>query len=140
MSKKITPRTYALVSLGCPKNLVDSERMAGLLQRDGYRMVPDADGADLVVVNTCGFIGDARAESYDVIEEMLRLKKRGRVGKVIVAGCLAERDREKLLERYPEIDQLIGVFARDEIANAVANSGSQRLRKSQSRDARTGSC
>jgi ribosomal protein S12 methylthiotransferase len=120
VSKKIKPRTYALVSLGCPKNLVDSERMAGLLERAGYRMVPDADGAELAVVNTCGFIGDARAESHEVVEEILRLKQRGRVRKVIVAGCLAERDREALLERYPAIDQLIGVFARDEIVDAIA--------------------
>ena len=84
MSKKTTPRTYALVSLGCPKNLVDSERMAGLLQRGGYRLVADPRGADLVVINTCGFIADARAESHDAIEEMLRLKKQGRLGKVIV--------------------------------------------------------
>ena len=84
--------------------------MAGLLERDGYRMVAKPDGADLVVINTCGFIGDARAESYGAIEEMLRLKQRGRLGRVIVAGCLAERDREALLEQFPEIDQLLGVF------------------------------
>lgn len=119
MPKKPPRRTYALVSLGCPKNLVDSERMGGLLQLDGYRMVHKPDGAHLVVVNTCGFIGDARAESYKAIEEMLRLKKRGRVGKVIVAGCLAEREKQGLLEKYPEIDQLIGVFARDEVALAA---------------------
>jgi ribosomal protein S12 methylthiotransferase len=119
VSKRITPRTYALISLGCPKNLVDSERMAGLLRQAGYLMVPKPDGVELVVVNTCGFIGDARAESHEVIEEMLRLKRRGRVEKVIVAGCLAERDREKLLEQYPGIDQLIGVFARDNIAGAI---------------------
>jgi ribosomal protein S12 methylthiotransferase len=112
-------RTYALVSLGCPKNLVDSERMAGLLQRDGYRMVSEPDGTDLVVVNTCGFIADARTESYHAIEEMLRLKQRGRVRRVIVAGCLAERDKAQLLAKYPEIDQLVGVFARDEIAAAA---------------------
>jgi ribosomal protein S12 methylthiotransferase len=117
--KKAPRRTYALVSLGCPKNLVDSERMAGQLERDGYRMVAEPDGADLVVVNTCGFIGDARAESYRTIEEMLRLKERGRLGRVIVAGCLAERDKAQLLEKYPEIDQLVGVFARDEIAEAI---------------------
>ena len=86
-------------------------------------MVASPDGADLVVVNTCGFIGDARAESYEVIEEMLRLKERGRLGKVIVAGCLAERDRETLLEKYPKIDQLIGVFARDEIVVAAKCCG-----------------
>jgi ribosomal protein S12 methylthiotransferase len=122
VSKKTAPRTYALVSLGCPKNLVDSERMAGLLAQAGYRLVPDADGAEVVVVNTCGFIGDARAESYGVIEEMLQLKQRGRLGKVVVAGCLAERDREALLDRYPEIDRLIGVFAREAIADVVALS------------------
>jgi ribosomal protein S12 methylthiotransferase len=122
VSKKIKPRTYALVSLGCPKNLVDSERMAGLLQRAGYRMVPAPDGAELAVVNTCGFIGDARTESHEVIEEMLRLKQRGRLEKLVVTGCLAERDREKLLDRYPGIDQLIGVFARDEIASVVAGN------------------
>ena len=93
--------------------------MAGLLERDGYRMVSQPDGAEVVVVNTCGFIGDARAESYDAIEEMLRLKQRGRVRRVIVAGCLAERDKARLLEKYPEIDRLIGVFARDEIAVAA---------------------
>ncbi len=117
--KKPTPRRYALISLGCPKNLVDSERMAGLLQLQGYRMVAQPDGADVVVVNTCGFIADARTESYDAIEEMLRLKKRGRVGRVIVAGCLAERDKARLLEKYPEIDQSIGVFARDEIITTL---------------------
>ena len=117
--KTSTRRSYALISLGCPKNLVDSERMAGLLQLHGYRMVLQPDGADVVVVNTCGFIADARTESYETIEEMLRLKQRGRVGRVIVAGCLAERDKARLWEKYPEIDQLIGVFARDEISLTV---------------------
>jgi ribosomal protein S12 methylthiotransferase len=117
--KKPTARSYALVSLGCPKNLVDSERMAGLLDLQGYRMVAQPEGAEVVVVNTCGFIADARAESYEAIEEMLRLKKRGRVGRVIVTGCLAERDKARLLEKYPEIDQSLGVFARDEIATTL---------------------
>jgi len=117
--KKTSPGSYALVSLGCPKNLVDSERMAGLLQLNGYRMVCEPDGADVVVINTCGFIADARTESYETIEEMLRLKARGRVGRVIVAGCLAERDKARLWEKYPAIDQLVGVFARDEISLTV---------------------
>ncbi len=111
--------TYALVSLGCAKNLVDSERMAGLLGLEGYRMVAEPDGADFVVINTCGFIADARDESHGVIREMLRLKGRGRTGGVIVAGCLAQRDRLALLEQYPGIDQLVGVFARDQIATAA---------------------
>ncbi len=119
-SPPIQPKgTYALVSLGCPKNLVDSERMAGLLRLDGYRLVREPSGADFVVVNTCGFIADARDESYGTIREMLRLKQRGRLRGVIVAGCLAERDKDSLLERFPAIDQLVGVFARDEIAAAA---------------------
>lgn len=112
-------RSFAFVSLGCPKNLVDSERMLGKLAQDGYALQPQADGADVVVVNTCGFIEPAREESLGVIREMLELKKQGRVGAVVVAGCLAERNRDLLLEQVPEVDQIVGVFARDEIAAAV---------------------
>jgi ribosomal protein S12 methylthiotransferase len=111
---------YALISLGCPKNLVDSERMAGLLRLEGHAMVGDPTDADFVVVNTCGFIADAREESYSVIAEMLDRKRRGVLRGVIVAGCLAEREQQQLLERYPEIDQVVGVFAREEIAAAAA--------------------
>ncbi len=111
--------TYALISLGCPKNLVDSEQMAGLLQLDGYRLVRQPEDADFVVINTCGFIGAAREESQEVIREMLRLKQEGRLRGVIVAGCLAERDRAAMLRTYPQIDQLVGVFARDDISTAV---------------------
>ncbi len=112
-------RTYTIISLGCPKNLVDSERMAGLLEGEGYRLVAEADQADLAVINTCGFIDDARAESHQTIEQTLRLKREGRPRRVIVAGCLAERDREGLLRHYPDLDGVIGVFARDEIIAAV---------------------
>jgi ribosomal protein S12 methylthiotransferase len=112
-------RTYALLSLGCVKNLVDSERMAGLLAADGFRLVERPEGAGFALVNTCGFIGDARDESYGVIEEMVALKRAGRLGGIIVAGCLAERDRQKLLERFPEVDRIVGVFAREEIAAAA---------------------
>jgi ribosomal protein S12 methylthiotransferase len=111
--------TYALVSLGCPKNLVDSERMAGLLGLEGYQLVREPEGADFVVINTCGFIADARHESNRNIREMLELKKRGKLQGVIVAGCLVERQKEKILEQFPEIDQLVGVFARNEIARAA---------------------
>ena len=111
--------TYAFVSLGCPKNLVDSERMLGLLQIDGYRLVPEADGADFVVVNTCGFIDRARAESFEAIDEALDLKRRGRTKGVIVSGCLAERQQEQLLQERPEIDFLVGVFGREEITRAA---------------------
>lgn len=81
--------TYAFVSLGCPKNLVDSERMLGLLRIDGYQLVDDPDGADFVVVNTCGFIERARTESFSAIDEMLKLKAAGRTRGVIVSGCLS---------------------------------------------------
>jgi ribosomal protein S12 methylthiotransferase len=111
--------TYAFVSLGCPKNLVDSERMLGLLQIDGYDLVDDPDGADFVVVNTCGFIEQARTESFAAIDEMLQLKQRRRTRGVIVSGCLAERQREELLQSRPEIDSLIGVFGRDEVTRVA---------------------
>jgi ribosomal protein S12 methylthiotransferase len=111
--------TYAFVSLGCPKNLVDSERMLGLLKIDGYDLVSDPDGADFVVVNTCGFIERARTESFSAIDEMLDLKKRGRTKGVIVSGCLAERQKEQLLEDRPAIDHLVGVFGREEITRVA---------------------
>jgi ribosomal protein S12 methylthiotransferase len=112
-------RTFAFVSLGCPKNTVDSERMLGKLAQDGFALVPDADGADVVVVNTCGFIEPARQESLGVIREMLELKKQGKVGAVVVAGCLAERKGESLLEEVPEVDSIVGVFGREEIGKVV---------------------
>lgn len=111
--------TYAFVSLGCPKNLVDSERMLGLLQIDGYQLVQDPDGADFVVVNTCGFIENAREESFASIDAMLQLKREGRTRGVVVTGCLAERQKEQLLDDRPEIDSLIGVFSRDEITRVA---------------------
>ena len=111
--------TYSFVSLGCPKNLVDSERMLGLLRLDGYQLVSDPAGADFVVVNTCGFIERARDESYATIHEMLELKRKGDLRGVIVSGCLAEREKEKLLETLPEIDHLVGVFSREQITKVA---------------------
>jgi ribosomal protein S12 methylthiotransferase len=111
--------TYAFVSLGCPKNTVDSERMLGLLKIDGYDLVSDPDGADFVVVNTCGFIERARTESFSAIDEMLSLKEQGRTRGVIVSGCLAERQKEQLLVDRPGIDHLVGVFGREEITRVA---------------------
>ena len=122
-------KTYAFVSLGCPKNLVDSERMLGKLAQAGYALTPDADGADVVVVNTCGFIEPARQESLAVINEMLDLKKQGRVGKVVVAGCLAERKKDELLEVVPGVDHIVGVFGREEIADVVQKTLASPKRK-----------
>ena len=115
MSKSAPKATFAFVTLGCAKNLVDSERMLGLLAADGYALLPDPDGADVVVVNTCGFIEPARQESVGVIREMIDLKRRGRIKGLVVAGCLAERRKDALLEELPEIDQVVGVFGREEI-------------------------
>ena len=111
--------TFSFVSLGCPKNLVDSERMLGLLAQDGYVLVPDAEKADLVIINTCGFIDAARQESLGVIREMIGRKKAGAIKGVVVAGCLAERQKEMLLEEVPEVEQVVGVFGREEIAKVA---------------------
>ncbi len=108
-----------MISLGCPKNLVDSERMLGLLSLSGYRLSPRPEEADFVVINTCGFLQVARDESLETIREMLRLKQRGEIRGIIVAGCMAERDRETLLQQCPGIDQVVGLHARDEIAAAA---------------------
>lgn len=110
---------YAVVSLGCPKNLVDTEQMLGRLDADGYRMVDSVDGADFVVVNTCGFIDSARDESMAAIDEMLALKRDGKLRNVVVTGCLAERQQDKLLQARPDIDALVGVFGRNDIVSVV---------------------
>ncbi len=110
---------YAFISLGCPKNLVDSERMLGLFQLEGYQLVDDPEGTDFVVVNTCGFIEQARAESYAAVDEMLRLKRDGKTRGVIVSGCLAERQKEQLLQERPEIDSIVGVFGREHVAEVA---------------------
>ena len=117
--KSEATRTFSFVSLGCPKNLVDSERMLGKLSQDGYTLTPDADGADVVVINTCGFIEPARQESLSVIRDMLALKEQGRVGAVVVAGCLAERKKEDLLVEVPGVDHIVGVFGREEITQVL---------------------
>src|SRR5436190_8854467 len=115
-TERMAEKTLAFVSLGCPKNLVDSERMLGKLAQDGYALTADAEGADVVVINTCGFIEPARQESLSVIREMLTLKEQGRVGAVVVAGCLAERKGDALLEEVPGVDHIVGVFGREEIS------------------------
>lgn len=117
--------SLAFVSLGCPKATVDSERMLGLLTQDGYALTTEADGADVVVVNTCGFIEPARQESLGVIREMLELKRQGKVRAVVVAGCLAERQKD-LLDHLPEVDRIVGVFGRDDIAEVLHSVSPQR--------------
>src|SRR5207245_6117888 len=97
------------VSLGCPKNLVDSEVMMGTLARAGAELVADAAQADVVVVNTCGFIDAARRESVDAILEAAALKSMGRCRRLVVAGCLVQRSHEELRREIPEIDAFVGL-------------------------------
>jgi len=107
------------VSLGCPKNLVDSEVMMGILARQGYELTPRADEAEILVVNTCSFIEAAQKESVDAILEMAEHKKFGAAKKLIVAGCLVERYRAQILEQVPEVDAVIGTGEVARIMEAV---------------------
>jgi len=108
------------VSLGCPKNLVDSEVMMGILAREGYELTPRADEAEVLVVNTCSFIEAAQKESVEAILEMAEHKKFGAARKLIVAGCLVERFRAQILEQVPEVDAVIGTGEVERIMEAVA--------------------
>ena len=107
------------ISLGCPKNLVDSEVMMGILARGGYELTPRADEAEVLVVNTCSFIEAAQQESIDAILEMAEHKKFGAAKKLIVAGCLVERYREQILEQVPEVDAVVGTGEVERILEAV---------------------
>ena len=101
-----------LITMGCSKNLVDSERLMGQLAACGYKMFHDADDVkgEIVIVNTCGFIGDAKEESINMILELCEAKKRHKIGQIFVMGCLSERYRKDLLDEIPEIDRIYGKF------------------------------
>lgn len=107
------------VSLGCPKNLVDSEKMLGQIAESGAVITGDESAADTMVVNTCGFLDAARQEALDVIRELAERKRRGEIKRLVVAGCLVQRDGRKLLAEVPEIDALVGVNNRDDVARTV---------------------
>lgn len=107
------------VSLGCDKNLVDTEMMLGMLQQQGYQFTDDESEADIVVVNTCCFIGDAKEESINTLLEMAEWKKNGRLKVLIAAGCLAQRYQKEIQDEIPEVDAIIGTMAIEEIVNAV---------------------
>lgn len=117
------------VSLGCPKNLVDTEIMLGALMRDGYQVVSEASEADTVVVNTCGFIEASKQESLDKILEMAALKKAGTVEKVVVAGCLTQRYKDELVEGLPEADLFVGSGQFQNIAQILRESKAGNLEK-----------
>ncbi|MBC7421016.1 MAG: 30S ribosomal protein S12 methylthiotransferase RimO [Bdellovibrio sp.] len=102
------PKKVHFISLGCPKNLVDSEIMAGTLMKDGYQVVGEAEDADTVVVNTCGFIEDSKKESIQRILDMAQLKEQGKIKKIVVAGCLTQRYKDDLADGLPEADLFVG--------------------------------
>ena len=110
--------TFALISLGCPKNLVNSEQMLYLMTEAGFRLVPDPEGADLAIINTCGFIDSAKSEAIDTILETAAYKKNGTLGGIIVTGCLAERYKDSIQKELPEIDAVLGVGSFGDIVEA----------------------
>ena len=120
-------KKVGMVSLGCPKNLVDSEVMMGLLTKQGYELTQNQGEADVLVVNTCGFIDSARQESINTILEMAELKQSGNLKQLIVAGCLVERYHEDLQREIPEIDALLGVNQVTDITSIVKPNGNKPL-------------
>lgn len=112
-------KSVLFISLGCDKNLVDSEMMLGMLAKSGYAFTDDEREADIVVVNTCCFIGDAKEESINTILEMAELKKSGDIEVLLVTGCLAQRYREEIQTEIPEVDAILGTMAIDEIVGAI---------------------
>src|SRR5471032_9538 len=113
-----------LVSLGCPKNLVDSEVMLGLAHAAGHELTRDPAGADVLVVNTCAFINSAKQESIDTILEMAQYKKNGSAQRLIVTGCMAERYRDELRAQIPEIDAVLGTGEVPDIVRAIGGAAS----------------
>lgn len=120
MNKKSEKQvSVGFISLGCPKNMVDSEKMLALIAEAGFVIDYDTENADVVVINTCGFIQPAVDEAMETISHALRKKKKGKIRKVVVTGCLSERMREKLVERFSSIDAVVCLGARDEIAKVI---------------------
>jgi ribosomal protein S12 methylthiotransferase len=115
-----------MVSLGCPKNLVDSEVMLGSLARHGYELTPHPEQADIIIVNTCAFIAPAKQESIDTILEMAEYKKSGAAKKLVVAGCLVERYRQEILEQIPEVDYVIGTNELERVLLACREDSGRR--------------
>src|SRR3982750_3703861 len=111
-----------MISLGCPKNLVDSEVMLGLAQQAGHELTRDPEGADVLVVNTCAFIDKAKQESIDTILEMAQHKKDGSCRRLIVTGCMAERYRDELRKEIPEIAAGVGTGEGTDIVKAIGGA------------------
>ena len=114
-------RKISIISLGCARNLVDSELMIGSLKSEGFVIVEDADSSDIVIINTCAFIEDAKRESIDIILKAAKLKKENRIRKLVVCGCLAQRYCEQLKKDIPEIDAILGVDNFKNISKALSS-------------------
>ena len=108
-------KTVGFISLGCPKNQIDGECLLAQLDAAGYTVADPYDGVDVVIVNTCGFIEDAKKEAIENILDMVQLKEDGVVGKVVVTGCLAQRYQEEVLDEIPEVDAVVGIGANRDI-------------------------
>ena len=115
----IKPPVVSFVSLGCAKNLVDSEKMLGQLVESGAIISGDEAAADTIVVNTCGFLENSRTEALEILQELAGRKRAGKLRRIVVAGCLVQRDGEKIKEWVPEVDALVGVNNRDDVVRAV---------------------
>ncbi len=119
-----------LISLGCDKNLVDSEKMLGILSKRGYEFTDDEEDADIIILNTCCFIGDAQEESISEIERLAGYKREGKLKLLVLAGCLAQRYQDQIFDEYPEVDDIIGTMSIESIDRVIEES----LRKKESGD------
>lgn len=117
-SKSASP-TVSMISLGCPRTLVDSEVYLGKLKQDGFRIVEDADGSDAVIINTCAFVQEAIQESIDTVLQAVKLKREGRIKRVIVAGCLVQRFKDELIKELPDVDGFLGVDGFTDVTSVV---------------------
>ncbi len=108
-----------MISLGCPKNQVDAEHMLAMMDAEGWEIVDYVDGCDVVIVNTCGFIDDAKKEAIENILDMVELKKEGVINKIIVTGCLAQRYKDEIVKEIPEVDAVVGIGANGDIIKTV---------------------
>lgn len=121
------PEKICLTSLGCPKNLVDSEVMLGILKQNRFELVAGEEDADILIINTCGFIGDAKKESIDAILRLAQHKEKGRCRLLIVAGCLTQRYKDELAKELPEVDFFIGTGEYPRIAEIIKHGSNKRV-------------
>src|SRR5260370_870605 len=123
----MTSRTIHFVSLGCPKNRVDTEVMLGVAREGGFRVTSEADEAEVIVVNTCGFIGEAKKESIETIFELSELKKQGACKKLVVTGCLSQRYPTELADQMLEVDHFLGSSDMLKLARVLSGDAERML-------------